>query len=195
MAQEFKPLEGAGLANWIEKEIKKQGGRIDQPAVQKLSFYVGNDLWRMFQEISKLISYQPGITSETIDLLVKPKIEPNIFKTIDALAQRNKKTALRLLSEHLAQGEKDIYLLSMLQYQFRNLIKLKSLSEQNIPYYDLAKKARLHPFVVKKTSAQLRNFGLNELKNIYRKMLEMEIGIKNGRLEAKTALDLLVGEL
>ena len=128
-------------------------------------------------------------------MLVKPKIETDIFKTIDALGKRDKKTALKLLYKHLKQGEKEFYLLIMLVYQFRNLIKLKSLIEKNIPYYGLASKTKLHPFVVKKTWEQLRNFNLNELKNIYRKLLEAETGAKSGRLEIKAALDLLITEI
>src|SRR3989338_4742517 len=177
------------------KENKDQSGQIDKSTAQKLAFYLGNDLWQMNREITKLIHYQPKITSESIDLLVKPKIEPNIFQAIDALGEKNKKTALKLLYQHLEKGDNEIYLLTMLAYQFRNLIKLKSLIEQNTPYYNLAKKAKLHPFVVKKTSAQLKNFSLNELKKIYQKLLEIEVGIKKGLLEPKAALDLLVGEL
>src|SRR3989338_1553168 len=195
MFQEFKPLAGFNLVNWIEKEIKNQSGQIDKSTAQKLAFYLGNDLWQMNREITKLIHYQPKITSESIDLLVKPKIEPNIFQAIDALGEKNKKTALKLLYQHLEKGDNEIYLLTMLAYQFRNLIKLKSLIEQNTPYYNLSKKAKLHPFVVKKTSAQLKNFSLNELKKIYQKLLEIEVGIKKGLLEPKAALDLLVGEL
>jgi len=144
-----------------------------------LAFYLGNDLWQMNREITKLIHYQPKITSESIDLLVKPKIEPNIFQAIDALGEKNKKTALKLLYQHLEKGDNEIYLLTMLAYQFRNLIKLKSLIEQNTPYYNLAKKAKLHPFVVKKTSAQLKNFSLNELKNRSRHQ-KRPLGAKGG---------------
>lgn len=195
MSQEFNFLEAVQLTGWIEKEVKKQEGQIDKAAAQKLAFYLGHDLWQVKNEITKLIHYQPRITSETIDLLIKPQIEANIFQTIDALGGKNKKTALKFLYKHLERGENENYLLTMLVYQFRNLIKLKGLTEQNVPYYDLAKRARLHPFVVKKTSAQLRNFGLSELKDIYRKLLETEIGIKKGRFDAKTALDLLAAEL
>ncbi|OGZ35998.1 MAG: DNA polymerase III subunit delta [Candidatus Portnoybacteria bacterium RIFCSPLOWO2_01_FULL_43_11] len=195
MIQEFKSLEGANLVKWIENEVKKQGGEIDKSSAQKLAFYVGDDLWQMNQEITKLIHYQSKITSGSVDLLVNPKIETDIFKTIDALAMRDKRTALMLLYKHLEQGEKEFYLLTMLAYQFRNLIKLKSLVERNIPYYALTQKTKIHPFVVKKTWEQLRNFNLNELKNIYRKLLEAETETKKGRLEIRAALDLLITEI
>jgi len=83
----------------------------------------------------------------------------------------------------------------MLAYQFRNLLKLKALSEKNIPYYALAKQANLHPFVVKKSQDQLRNFSLAQLKKIYRQLSQIDLAIKTGRLDQQTALDLLVAEI
>ena len=158
---------------------------------------MGNDLWQMNNEINKLASYKAGetINPEDIDLLVKAKIDVNIFKTLDALAQRDKKTALKLLHEHLEQGENEIYLFSMLTYQLRTLLKLKDLIEKGTPFHDLARQSKLHPFVIKKSSQQLKNFSMDQLKKIYHRLLEIDLQIKTGRLDGLTCLDLLVGEM
>lgn len=197
MFQEFKPLEGSQLINWIKKEVTKNNGRIEPAAIQKLALAIGNDLWRMNNEINKLISYKNNqmITAQDIEALSQTKIETDIFKTIDALGARNKKTALRLLHQHLEQGQNEIYLLSMLTYQLRNLIKLKELVTKGVPYYQLSRATKLHPFVIKKTWSQLKNFTLEQLKRIYQQLLETEIAIKTGQIEPKTALDLLVTSL
>jgi len=197
MFEEFKLLEGADLVNWIKKELDKNRATISQGAIKKLAAYLGNDLWQMNNEINKLISYtnnQP-INEEDIDLLVKAKMDVNIFRTIDALARKDKKTALKLLHEHLEQGENEMYLFSMFVYQMRTLLKLKDLIDKGTPFYNLAKKSGLHPFVVKKSSEQLRNFGLDQLKKIYQRLLEIDLALKTGRLDGPTALDLLVAEI
>jgi DNA polymerase-3 subunit delta len=210
MSEEFKPLQGVDLVSWIKRQVVKNKASIDQGAVKKLVAYAGNDLWQLNNELNKLIcfrSWTPNrsptpkkapeeiITEQDVDLLVKAKIDVNIFKTLDALAQRNKRTAFHLLHEHLEQGENEIYLFSMFVYQVRTLLKLKDLIERGAPYYSLAKKAGLHPFVVKKSSEQLRNFSLDQLKRIYQHLLEIELGLKKGRLDGPTALDLLVAEI
>jgi len=195
--EEFKPLEGLDLANWTKKEITKHKVDIDQTSLKKLIAYVGNNLWQMNSEIGKLISYKAGgsISEQDIDLLVKSKVDLNIFKTLDALARKDKKTALRLLHEHISQGENENYLLSMFVYQLRTLIKLKDLVEKGTPFYSLAEKSGLHPYVVKKSSDQIRNFSLGQLKRIYQRLLEIDSGIKTGRIDGLTALDILVGEI
>lgn len=197
LLEEFKPLEGLDLVNWVKREIAKHKVDINQMSLKKLVAYVGNDLWQMNSEIGKLISYRAGgsISEEDIDLLVRSKVDLNIFKTLDALAQKDKKTALRLLHEHISQGENENYLLSMFVYQLRTLIKLKDLVERGTPFYSLAQKSGLHPYVVKKSSDQIRNFSLDQLKRIYQRLLEIDFGIKTGRIDGLTALDILVGEI
>ena len=197
MLEEFKLLEGNDLVNWIRKEIVERGGKIDSAAVNRLAFCLGNDLWQANNEIDKLISYKNSqpIKEEDIDLLVRTKLDLNIFKTIEALANRDKKNALRLLHQHFSQGANEIYLFSMFIYQLRSLIKLKDLIEKGTPYYNLAKKSGLHPFVVKKNWSQLERFNLSQLKKKYQRLLEIEISLKRGLIDGVTALDLFVSEI
>jgi len=197
MFEEFKLLNGIEIVNWLKKEASKNKIDINHTALVKLVSYIGNDLWQLNNELNKLNSYKNNelIDEQDIDILVNAKMDTNIFKTLDALARRDKKTAFKLLHEHLKQGENEIYLLSMFVYQVRTLIKLKDLIEKGTTYYDLAKKSKLHPFVVKKSSEQLRNFSLEQLKKIYQYLLNIELGIKKGRLDGRTALDLLIAEI
>lgn len=197
MFEEFSPLDDIALTNWIKKQADKNKASINQEAIKKLIIYTGNDLWQISNELNKLISYKAGklIDEDDVDLLVKAKLDTNIFKAIDALAQRDKKTALRLLHQHLDQGENEIYLLSMFTYQLRTLLRLKDLTERGIPFYNLAKQSGLHPFVVKKSAQQLRNFSLDQLKRIYNRLLEIDWELKTGQIDGLVALDLLIAEI
>lgn len=197
MAQEFDFLSGTKLKNWVQKEVATSGGKISVSATDTLAAFVGADLWQMTSEINKLVNYKNGgmISQRDVELLVKSKYDPNIFATIDALAARNKNLAYKLLHQHLSQGENEIYILSMFVYQFRNLLQIKNLVEQGIPSIALAKKTGVHPFVIKKSWPQLKNFNLEALKKIYEHLLKLDIAIKRGRIEPSVALDLIVGEI
>lgn len=183
--QEFKLLQPHKLKEWIKKYVKEQGGNIESQAVEKLVDYVGSDLWRMNNELDKLIAFKKRrVEARDIEELVKPEIDVNIFNTIDALGQKDKKRALKFVRDHLKRGESEMYLLDRFVYQFRNLIKVKSDG-----------KLDMHPFVIKKTSQQARNFSFEELKKIYRKLLAIDLDIKTGKINARTALELFVAEL
>jgi len=197
MYQQFNPLSEFSLVNWIINEVKKRNGAISKFSAQKLAYILGNDLWRVSNEIDKLILYKNGeiITEEDIDYLVAKKIDIDIFKTIDAIARRDKRTALKLIHNHLFYGEKEVYLLSMLAFQIRNLIKIKDLQEKGVSYKNLPEKTSLHPYVIKKSIKYLNKFDLYELKYIYKKILETEVKIKTGKTNPKVALDLLVNTI
>lgn len=197
MLEEFPPLKDLFLTHWVKKEIEKNNSKISQSALRKLIVYTGNNLWQMNSEIGKLVSYAKGkeIQEEDIDLLINTNLETDIFKTIDALARKDKKTAFNFLHKHLEKGDDQFYLLSMFVYQFRTLIKLKDLIERGVPYYSLAKESGLHPYVVKKSSDQLRNFSIDSLKKIYRRLLDIDSKLKVGQIDGPTALDLLIAEV
>ncbi|KPJ57577.1 hypothetical protein AMJ49_00445 [Parcubacteria bacterium DG_74_2] len=191
--QNFTRLEEEKLKKWVKKRIKILGGEIANDALNKLIEFVGNNLWQMENEIKKLISYtgREEIALKDIRLLVKPKIETDIFKTIDAIAQKNKKKALNLIHKHLEKGESPFYLLSMINFQFRSIILIKDLIQRRRPL----KEAGLHPYVVKKTFFQAKNFSFHELKKIYQKIFKIDLDVKSGRLKPETALDLLIAEI
>lgn len=193
-SQEFKLIDGQKLKAWVEKEFKKYNTSVEPIIIQTLIDFVGNDLWQMANEIKKLVSFKKGkkIKTEDINLLVRPKIENDIFKTIDAIAQKNKKQALGLLQKHLEDGDHPLYLLSMINYQIRNLLIVKDFIEKHKPYDYILKKSGLHPFVVRKTYSQARQFDLKELKKIYQKIFDTDLKIKTGQIEPEMALELLV---
>lgn len=195
--QEFQPLKDQGLKNWVKKELKDYQAsykkktdseqiKIEREALEKLVSFVGNNLWRMSNEVKKLVNYKNGkvIEVKDVELLVKPEIEVDIFKTIDAMALKDKKRALKLLHGHLGKGDAPLYLLAMINFQLRNLLTIKSGARLNA-----------HPYVVKKTIQQARNFSLSELKKTYQKIFQVDLGIKTGKIEPEAALDLLIAEI
>lgn len=99
------------------------------------------------------------------------------------------------MHRHLARGESEIYLLTMLIYQFFNLILVKDQIERGAQFQSLGKKIKMHPFVLRKTFEQSKGFTFPVLKKIYERLLEIDLGIKSGKIEAQAALDLVVGEI
>lgn len=191
--QEFLPLTGAKLRMWVGSEFASLGTDVSPAVATQLIEYIGNDLWRLRNEIRKLVSYSRRPTEKDVVTLVKPRIETNIFATIDAFAARNKKEALRLLHGHLEEGAAVPYLLSMLAYQVKNLLMMKDMGERKkADATTLGKMLKLHPFVVKKSYIQAQKFTLPELKKIYRLLHEVDKDVRLGRKDPKLALELLV---
>jgi len=198
--QEFKELPPSKTEWIIKKEVEKLNGEIHPLAIKKLVFFYGNNLWQISNEVKKLISFkrEGTIQPEDVENLCEANINLNIFKTIEAISKKNKKEALKLISKHFETGENTLKIFGMIVYQFRVLIKIKSILEENKnnirsqKLYRQFRKSGIHPFVIKKTLPIAKNFSMEELKRIYQKLFQLDLEIKTGKIEPGLGIEMFV---
>jgi len=197
-AQEFLLLSPQSLKAWIAREFGQYGVKIEPKATEQLARTVGNDLWKLEQEVRKLAAFkgsEGSVKEADVALLVKAKVEADVFATIDSMAQRDKKKALELLSNHLIKGDSPHYLLTMFLYQFRTIIEIRDMMDQQISPQIMAQRSGLHPYVLKKGLRVAQHFSLDELRAIYEKLFRLDTAFKTGRTEPGGALNLFVASL
>ena len=163
-----------------------------------LAVFVGENLRLLYQEIEKLLTYAgPGrdLQKADVEALVHYAREARIFDLVDAIGQRQRETALRLLHQMLDDGTAPAYLMVMFARQFRLLLQGRELLDGGAGKEAIVAALKLHPFVADKVLLQARNFTLEHLERIYRRLLDADVAMKTGRAEETVALDLLVVEL
>jgi DNA polymerase III delta subunit len=189
----FEAFNPAMTKNWIEKQVMSLGLEIDPMAKEVLYNFFGNNLWQLDNEIKKLANYcDKKINLPDVKKLCRPNEVLDIFKTIEAIAKKDRVLALNLVYKHLKTGETPIYILAILADSFRKMIAVKELSDKKIDYKSIAKITGYHPFVLSKIYAQSQEFSYDELKRIYNKIFKADFEIKTGRIEAPVSLDLLI---
>lgn len=196
LVREFSPLQGLQLHAWLKKEVIKRGASFGPAALTRFVSVVGNDSWALIHNLDKLSNYLSAdrqihggvITVADVDLLIKTEIEPNVFEFIDALGSGRRDQAFSLLSGELAFGRDPYYLLSMVMYQFRNMLIVKDFADRNISSAQIAQKAGIHPFVVKKMLSAVTNISLADIKRLYQKILDLEQGTKQGKRDLEDGL-------
>jgi len=196
----FEPLAGKKLSSWIVAEVQNAGAKIDNKEADFLASSVGPDLVRLENEIKKLANYvlsqdRERIEEADIELQVRANFEPNIFDFIESLSKKDAKKAYSLKTQFIDLGESENYLLSMIVYQYRNMIKIAELKDARKSMPEIAKEAKVHPFVVRKTFSILNNYSLKDLFKIYQLLYETDLGIKSGELEPSVALDRVLARL
>ncbi|MFA6553146.1 MAG: DNA polymerase III subunit delta [Patescibacteria group bacterium] len=196
-AEEFPVLSGEQLHAWIRTETKGRKGFIETPAVLALASLVGSDLWTMSSEIDKLISLKSGepITADDVRTTVRASFDENIFHLTDALAERDAKRSYALLHDQLQSGNHPLYILTMLVRQFRILLQVREIIDQESNYYTVASRLKLHPFVAQKAIRDARKFTLADLKNSYQRLLELDIALKSSPHDPRVMFDLLITQV
>ena len=197
----FFPLpEGNQLNRWIQQQVEKEGGEISSRAVHMLASLVGNDLRILEHELQKLVAYKEFSSPKTIEAedvaLLSPYVaEASIFDLVDALGNRNERRASTLYQQKLDEGADPFYLFSMFIRQFRLLIQVKELANENYAPHTIAQEIGIHDFVSGKLNQQARGFSIEELEQIYRHLLEIDVAVKSGEADIRTTLDLLIAQL
>ena len=184
--EEFLKLKGSELKNWTINELKKHEVSFAPGVDDLLLVSCGDDLERLSREIAKLAAFsrfsrQTKITKDDVLLLVSQQLEPKIFSTIDAIAAKDKKSATKLLQEHLSKGEAPLQLLSMFAWQFRLLLSIKDLEARGVLRQEITRKLKLQAFLAQKSFAAAQRFSLEELKELYKKIFDLDLAFKTGR--------------
>jgi DNA polymerase III subunit delta len=197
-AREFLPKEGAELQRWLQERAKILEVRLDGPAAQRLVEYVGNGSRALVNELAKLASYvgRGGrVGSAEVELLVNDGQEQNLFAFIDDLSLRRRGPALRAIRALLDEGQAATYILFMVARQVRLLLGVQELAGQRLRPDEIGAQLGQRPFVVRKALEQVRAFTADELLALHDRLLELDHATKTGRMEAETALEVLVLEV
>lgn len=200
-AQNFKNLSNTEVANWIKKELTAREAKIKPQALLNLASMFSSDLWQLNNEIDKLINFKKAqllpeseavISEDDVESLSRGKVDENIFALTDAIGNRNKAQAIKLLEQEIEAGVAEQYLLTMIIRQFKILLQVKEAVDSGMSPRKITSQLKLHPFVVQKCSAQARSFSLPILKNVFSGLLEIDKAIKTGQGDFKSALSLMI---
>lgn len=206
--QQFNLLSNTEVTGWAKKEIERQGGKITYQAAQLLTSLVGSDLWQTSNEISKLLSYKYGqkpkitkggeavtIEKEDVEMLVRGNFDENIFSLTDAISNKNKAQATKLLEEQIEAGLTDSYLMNMIVRQFKILLQIRQGLDSGMSSRKMINSLKLHPFIVQKGINQVRRFNLQTLKNILHELIKIDFKMKTSQADAKTMLNILIASI
>ncbi len=209
-AQKFDLMIGSELAGWITTEVQERDGSIAREAALFLATTVGGDMWRLNGLIDQLVAYvqSPAVTEggkgevheislADARLFVNEKVDDNIFNLVDAIVAKQPRQVYAMIAEQYRKGEDAQFIFAMITRQFKILLQLRDLynRQDNVPSDVLAKQLGLHPFVVKKSLPLVKRYSLDELKQIYSELLEIDIKTKTGQGDQSLLLDLFVGRV
>jgi DNA polymerase-3 subunit delta len=182
-AVKYEKLGLPQLQAWSIKEAQRLGGSIDRAAANRLVEMVGDDQWRLEQEINKLVNFDSNVTLENVKNLVEQSNTESIFDLVDAMSAGNTKAALTIFHKLLADRTNEVYILTMVTWQLRNLLLAKTSG--GMPSNELAKKAGLSPYVAGKALDKQRQFSFFEA-------IDTDFKIKTGQGQPEHLVEQLI---
>lgn len=188
--KEFSELDTLALAKWLVQVAKDGGGSLSQSDATYLINRVGVNQQLVGSELTKLLQYNPVVTRQTIDLLTERTPQSTIFELLDAALAGQSKRALELYHEQRAMKVEPQQILALLGWQLHVLALVKTAGERDAG--DVAREAKLNPFVVRKSQGIVRRLSLAQLKELIHNVLTLDIRLKSESVDADEALQNLI---
>ncbi len=194
--EEFKLPEGPLLTQWLNKKATQKNLNLQPQSANLLTSLVGPNLWQLNNELDKLKLYcqDRPVTQEDIKALVSQNFSESIFTLTDAIAAKRPNQSLAAFHTLVQSGEDIPRIFYMIVRHFRILQQVSDLSSRGLNPAQIKEATKLHPFVIKNTLSQSRNFSPKLLTLVYRNLLSIEIAMKSGdiRLLADDKRDLIL---
>lgn len=160
--KEFSDLNEYELSQWLLTVAQELGAHLQRQTADYLVKRVGPNQWLLHNEVHKLATYDSNITIQTIDMLTEPTPQSSIFALIDAIFSGQPKRALELYDDQRLQKIEPQQVLAMMLRQL-HLIALVYTAPKTLRSAEIAKQAKLHPYVIEKAQAVTKQMTKQQL--------------------------------
>lgn len=192
----FEPFSEDRAREMCMRLCAKRGVRLDRPEAYQLVDMVGTDAYRLQNEISKLCDYVGSggtVTRDVLKAVVTPSVEYEIFPMLNALLAGNKKTAMRMLTEAIHDGQENpLRVATFLEGRLKQMLIAKEMLEDKRPRPEILKTLGGNPKAAEMTVKNAQKFPLDRLKAAVAAFARINADMKQGLMNESDALILAI---
>jgi len=189
--KEFNPLKN------INSTVKTMFDdyKISDSSINLLIDRVGNNLELIYQEVEKLKIYKIEdkiITNTNIEDAVVENINIDIFKFVDDIINKNKKSAIKTYKELLKLNEEPIKIIALLASKFRLMYQANKLAKKGYTEENISEILKVHKYPVHLAILSGYKYNSQILLKYLNDLADLDIGIKTGEKDKELALELFI---
>lgn len=193
---DFDVIAPNELKQWIQSRLKSEHKSIQGIALQRFLDWSGPDMLNMISELEKLVSFTFGrdeITLKDVEMVCTVKFEDRIFDMMDAIINKDAKTAFKCYGDMIALQKDSEGILGFLENQLRLMLNCRMLIDENIEDPKTAASILgMNEYRVKKALIQSRKSSkiwiINNLEFCAQAEQSYKIGNMNGQIAMETVL-------
>jgi DNA polymerase-3 subunit delta len=180
------------MVPWIESWVRSQGLSIQRDAAQFVWQTLGNDLLAIVNELQKVriaVKDRKNVTLDDVKAVVGDFREYTSFDLAAAVGKKDAEKAFRILARLLQEGEQPVGLLASLAWNFRRLLKARSLEAGGTGYDEIKRKLGVIFHQSASFQEQMRSYSLPELQGVFEVLLRADRSLKSGGLGGRLVLE------
>ena len=190
---EFTYLSEADLVTWVVKQFLNAKKKISKENAYYLITICDSGLASINNEIKKLIDFcDEEIYKTDIDRVVAKSMEVIVFELTDAIMLGNTQKAMETLADLKTVKENVFTLIYLMLSTFEKMLRVKLMN--GAPQAEVASEIGVSLFVARKYINSAKGFSEDSLVWMLRRVAEIDLAIKEGRVEEWNALEQYVAE-
>lgn len=197
-AVEFPYQKERDLVKWVMKVVNSYKKNISPSGATYLVEYSEQGMTEILNEIEKLIAYvgdNKKIDESDIEKVCTKSISGRIFDLTDAAVSGDGEKAIELLDNLITLREPVQKIQFMISRQLLQLYNAKLLLDNGVSTGLISKKLGVSPYVCNKILRIAGNYSRKQLEKALKRSLEADVGMKTGKIENRTAVEVLIAEL
>lgn len=190
-------LSESETEEWIIASLKRTGFEIRQDAAQMLRKRIGDDLWMLSTELTKLRSFCGSrriITRQDVEAISSYTPQAQMYQLTEHITKGNIDGALRIYHEITGTGEQNFGILFYINRYFLNIISVGREVSSMGSVREAAGKLKKSEYWVKKSAEMASSLTGAQIQKIYELLLQADIGKKKGK-PFRTVMELLIVSL
>ena len=184
--EEFETLNKRTFMTWLKEELKNNNLDLDVNSQKMLAERTNYDPERCSNEIKKL-----KLDPDNDVLNITNTLENDIWGLIDAINTKDKERMMSILENLYTQNNDPNYILSMLARNLRILTLVKHLNEQHKTFKEICSILRIPPFTLPSILDTSKNYEMKNIIQIYKKLSNLDLQIKTGKIDGQLGLTLI----
>ena len=184
------------VENWVVRQISESGKRISKAALETLIMRTGLDRMRLSNEIEKIIAYkgdEQDIKVEDITALVSQDPKDQVFKMIDAIADKKCELAMRYYTDLLELKVSPQKILSLMERHIRILYQVKDLRSKGFASNAIVESVKdVKKFAVNKYISQAQKFSMKDITNCLTDCVDMNLESRTGAISDRLAVEMII---
>ena len=194
---EFSYLPEEQLISWTVALFKTMGKIIGPHDAKYLIEITQEGMTSIKREAEKIASYtaeKTAITRQDINDVTVPVIENRVFDMVDALLSKNALQALKMLNDLLLLKEEEIKILGAISSNAEKLLTVKLMNDDGADAAQIASKAKIAPFIVRKYITLSSKYNSDDLKELLSKCVEIDRQFKLKRCDKSVILQTFIAD-
>lgn len=175
-----------------------EGYKVENGVINLLVNNTLGDVTRLYNECNKLKTYKINdkyISKDDVEELSFKRLGDSTETTFQfsrALAEKDKKSALKLYQELLNYKIEPLSIIGLLASQFRIMYQVKNLEEKNMRNDEIASSLKEKPYRITKTRELTRYYSKEEIRDLIIKLQDIDFKIKTTSVDANTLIRLFI---